>query len=489
MPPRPPAGISVRDLLDQVDPEGGLAPCGIQQVLLGSGVIATVPETVQALLAADQRSGTDGRPGRPRVVLLVDATRIERNGQDVKDLVESLLGERFQVRRTVLDDGHPTLHVTDAVVEHATAATTGADAVVALGGGTISDIGKLSARGTTAGGRPALVTVQTAASVDGFTNDMSVLLRDGVKRTVASRWPDAVIADAETVAGAPKRMSRAGYGEMTSMLVSPADWRLAQLIGIDETYDDRVIRILDAVGSSRHEWSGGVGNGDPDAIAALTWALAVRGVAGGVAGTTAALSGVEHLVSHMLDQHHGAQHLPMGLHGAQVGVASVVAAAAWELLVERLAHGSAALDDSALDLDRARDRVEGAFAPLDPSGGIAEECWRDYSAKLVDLTRLRPGVAALLDSWPLHELDLLRLARPSADIASGLRAAGAATTFAELDPVVPDELARWAVENCGLMRRRFTVVDLLTLLGWWSEKDVDEVFARAAASVASREEG
>jgi glycerol dehydrogenase-like iron-containing ADH family enzyme len=53
--------------------------------------------------------------------------------------------------------------------------------------------------------------------VDGYTDDVSVILRGGVKRTVPSRWPDVVIADAETIAGAPPVMNRAGYGEMTSM--------------------------------------------------------------------------------------------------------------------------------------------------------------------------------------------------------------------------------------------------------------------------------
>ena len=38
---------------------------------------------------------------------------------------------------------------------------------------------------------------------------------------------------------------------------------------------------------------------------------------------------------------------------------------------------------------------------------------------------------------------------------------------------------RWAVTNAPLMRNRFTVLDLLLLLGWWSPDDVQEVLDRA----------
>ena len=82
-------------------------------------------------------------------------------------------------------------------------------------------------------------------------------------------------------------------------------------------------------------WSGDLGD-DPDATGRLARALAVRGIATGISGGTACLSGVEHLVSHMLDMSNGAAHRPIGLHGEQVGAAGVIAAAAWQLLFDRL---------------------------------------------------------------------------------------------------------------------------------------------------------
>ena len=123
--------------------------------------------------------------------------------------------------------------------------------------------------------------------MDGYTDNVSVMLKGGVKRTVPSVWPNVVVADAETVAGAPARMNRAGYGEMTSMYVAPADWRLAAIVGVDPSYHRAPVALLAAIGGRLDACAPGVRTGDPHAVQELTWALAVRGIATGVAGTTA----------------------------------------------------------------------------------------------------------------------------------------------------------------------------------------------------------
>lgn len=475
-------------LLHEVDPHAELSPCGLTDLVIGGEATGEVGPLLDRLLAA--RAGAPGGSapagpgGRARVVLLVDATPIRRDGVDLKDRVQRELAERFDVVRHVLDDGHPQLHVVDEVVAEARAAVTGADAVVALGGGTISDIAKLAAT-LTSGPAPVLMALQTAASVDGFTDDVSVVLRDGVKRTVASRWPDAVVADGRTIADAPPAMNRAGFGEMTSMLVAPADWRLACLVGTDTTYKQASVDLLALVGADIDDWAPGVRTAEPASLEALTRALALRGVVTGVSGTTAVLSGVEHLVSHMLDQHHSQDHQPLGLHGAQVGVAGVLAAAAWELLLERLAADP---DRRTLPVETLRERgriaVGDAFDRIDPSGRVAVECWGDYSRKLDALAAAPGRLDAVVADWATHAPRLRGLVRSSAAMAAWLGAAGAPLTFADLDPVVSPELGRWALSHCALMRNRFTVVDLLTSLGWWADADVDEVLRRAEHAVA-----
>jgi glycerol-1-phosphate dehydrogenase [NAD(P)+] len=473
-----------RRIVAEADPDGALPPCKMRSVRIGSHHWSAVAAAVSELL--DSGGAGTGNGTRPSVALLMDRTPIRRNGEEIKPAIEAALAERFEVRRIVLDDGHPELHASEAVIEQATAAVSGATAVVSIGGGTITDIGKVASAAT--GGVP-LVVVQTAASVDGFTDDVSVLLRNGVKRTTPSRWPDIVLADVDTVDQAPIAMNVAGFGELNSMFTAPADWLLAALLGVDTSYHLAPIRVLEEVGSGVADWSVDLGR-SPEATARLTRALAIRGIATGISGGTACLSGVEHLVSHMLDLSNGAAHQPIGLHGAQVGAASVVAAAAWQLLFDRLESADRAALAGRLATGRLtsdEDTVRLAFDGVDPSGGVATECWSDYSKKAAALDRQRAELLGVMKDWPSAAARLRPLVRTPHELAHGLVAAGATARLTDLPWVTGAEHATWAVTNCAYMRNRLTVIDLLVALGWWSSTDVTEVLEMAEHAVEEAE--
>lgn len=414
-----------------------------------------------------------------KVIILVDSTTILRDGEDLKAKIADLLVENFSVETYVLgDDAH--LLANEASLDLATEAVRSAECVVTIGGGTITDIGKVA---TNRNGDIPLVVVQTAASVDGFTDNVSVILKNGVKRTVPSRWPNAVLADTVTIAGAPRAMNTAGFGEVLSLYTAPADWYLASLLGLDSTFHETPRDLLLAFAGDVSEWGNGLSDGDSASVEQLTRVLAIRGIGTGVAGTTACLSGVEHVISHMLDMYSGSHHLPIGLHGAQVGVASLIGAAAWQLLFERLGEGAPALDfptDDELEL-----RVRSAFDWCDPTGEKGAECWAGYSAKLADWRENKPRALAVLQDWKDYE-PVFSGSLPTPDtLSSGLRIAGAPSQPAQLGEWVTADVWKWAVLNCLFMRDRFTVVDLLFFYGWWTAEDVDLVIARAAsASVA-----
>ena len=131
----------------------------------------------------------------------------------------------------------------------------GTGCLVTLGSGTITDLGKLVSRET---GVP-LVAVQTAASVNGFSDDLSVVLRAGAKRTVASTYPAALVIDHRVLAGAPVALSRAGLGECVGALVAPADWLLAAAVGADPTYDPEIVSSYHRPAGELMGIAGGVG--------------------------------------------------------------------------------------------------------------------------------------------------------------------------------------------------------------------------------------
>ena len=130
--------------------------------------------------------------------------------------------------------------------------------------------------------------------------------------------------------------------------------------------------------------------------------MTLTGIAMGVAGRTAPLSGTEHLFSHLLDMDAGLANRPLSFHGAQVGVASVLAATIWHDTLDRLDPALLLQDRSYPEPSTVERRVRAAFEPLDATGRMADECWRDVATKLDRWHRARPSVEVAAQVWDRH---------------------------------------------------------------------------------------
>lgn len=445
----------LRRALQGLDPEQRLSPLGIGRIEISETAHLHVAEAMaEALSNAGKSSVTD-------IVILTDRTPIARNGELLSALVKAQLNGRFPARIAILDDGHDKLHADETVLAIAADRAKGADAIVTVGSGTMTDIGKIAAERN--GGLPH-IAVQTAASVDGFTDNVSVILRNGVKRTVPSRWPSAVLADVTTIAGAPREMNTAGFGEAISLFTAPADWYLSYLLGLDHTFHPASLAMLQAAAAEPPVWASGIAKGEPLATRELTRLLALRGIVSGVSDTTACLSGVEHVISHMLDLHHAANHQAIGLHGAQVGVASLVAAKLWRHAIE-----TDVIDVSKLkrpDVAALEARIDKAFGHL--GSQIAEECKRDARAKHEKVAANWDRFVSVTTNWKTHARDFDKLVQKSETLRTALKDSGSPATFQALTPSISVDLTRWATANCFLMRNRFNLVDFLDMMGLWT---------------------
>jgi len=344
------------------------------------------------------------------------------------------------------------------------------DALLSVGSGTVVDIAKF------VGGELDLahVVIQTAASVNGFSDDQSVLLIDGVKRTTPSAWPRALLIDPYVVAEAPLAMTRAGLGDQLSMFSAAADWYLAAAVGIDVSYSSTPLSMMRREAGAMWQYADDLGRGDHQAVDLLASSLAVGGIAMGVAGRTAPSSGTEHVISHLLEMQAGASGTPVASHGATVGVASIAAVMLWQRIRERLHDGDWRADASNI---ATRERVLAAFARLDDSGAAANECWNAYEKKATWIHRNLEQVSGVIAHWADHDFEVDELLMTPSFVAGTLLRAGAPWTFDELEPAPEPEVVTWALANCHLMRDRFTVVDLADLIGAWRDEDVASLLA------------
>ncbi len=439
-----------------------LRPVGLRRVHIGASALDRLPTTVDELLAG----------GLGEVVLLRDDVAKQIGNRDLHAVVHTALGPVAAVRALVLAGDHGVVHADEATVERVVAGAAGAAVLVTVGSGTLTDLGKVAA----AAHRVPHVVVQTAASVNGFADDQSVLLRFGVKRTVPSGWPHTLIIDADILAAAPAALNRAGVGDMLSMFTAPADWLLASSVGFPAGYHQTPVDLVRPHGDLLLSLAPKLAVADPHALAVLAELLTLSGVSMGAAGCTSPSSGMEHLISHLLDMHAGAHGRLADSHGAQVGVGSLVATAMWTRV--RAALDAGAVDDVRLPDERdARRRVDEAFTRLDSTGRTAAECWSGYQVKLRQLEMLRPRLRWLVDNWAGVRGQFDRLLVDTARLTGALDVLGAPRRFADLSPGYPPDVARWAITNAHLMRDRFTIADLADLLGLGGSAGTEAVLA------------
>lgn len=448
-------------------PDGtGLAPIGLESVLLGEGAIETLPDAVAALVGGGGRSGP--------VAVLSDLTPKRYRSGELLEFVTRSVASSTGVRGVFVGSPGHNAHADESTVAEATRDCDGASCLVAVGSGTVADIGKVIAAATGL----AYVIVQTADSVNGFADDRSVLLLNGVKRTMTSTWATVLVADVDVLVDAPAAMNAAGLADLIAMFTAPADWYLANLLGMDHSYSPTVVALAREQGPSLLEAAPLVPTADRAALGKIAAALTLSGISMGIAGTTAPCSGMEHVVSHLLEMAAVKSGGEAALHGSQVGVSSIVASLLWQRVLDELADGGLSRV-TVPDPAESESVVRAAFSEVDPSGEMAEECWRDYGRKLARWARASERVELAAGQWPSHATALSHLLAQPEAIAAALRSAGAPASFGELDPPADEVSARWAVASCHLMRDRFSVADMACFLGIFDEALVDELLGRA----------
>lgn len=397
------------------------------------------------------------------VVLLTDETPKHADGRDLVIWAGELIGEH---RHVVVCSAHGSVVLDKATVDSTVSAVGSVGLIVSLGSGTITDLGKVvSARS----GAP-LVAVQTAASVNGFSDPLSVLVIGGAKRTKPSAWPAALVIDDRVIDAAPPFLNRSGVGDAIAIWSAPADWLLACSVGLDGPFlPEAVDPVLTAVEHLA----------DPDpAVArqALIESLTVGGQMIGVADSTAPLSGSEHLTSHILDMAAMARGVEHDLHGAQVGVATVVCTALWHEVRESTSLFDRPWADLHYPAD-LEDRVRTTWSALDPSGALGEECWTAVARKIAAWDASNKG-DCYSNRAALVERLFGYVGTPERSAAT-LKHWGAASTFAELTPAVTPEQVLWTLLALPYMRDRLTLPDLLVMTGEWHDELIRRVLARA----------
>ncbi|MBQ4638255.1 MAG: sn-glycerol-1-phosphate dehydrogenase [Clostridia bacterium] len=192
---------------------------------------------------------------------------------------------------------------------------TNCDFIIAVGGGVINDVCKMVAK---VSGLRQLI-LGTAPSMDGFASNSGSMIHDGIKVTIYTPCPVAIIADTEIMRNAPMLLLQAGLGDMLAKYVSVCEWRISNII-TGEYFCPEIAQLMRNAVKKIVENADKLASRDADAVGAVVEGLILSGLAMGFAKVSRPASGLEHYFSHIWEMYALEKHTPESLHGIQVGI-------------------------------------------------------------------------------------------------------------------------------------------------------------------------
>jgi glycerol-1-phosphate dehydrogenase [NAD(P)+] len=405
-----------------------------RKVVIDAGAATRVPDELPTLI-----------PGK-RILLVADLRTWEAAGKRLAGaLGPSYTVECCLIREPI--DGH--IHASLELADELNASfPDDFDIIAAVGSGTVNDLSKEIAHRRR---RPYFVFA-TAASMNGYTSAIVALFEDGLKITRMASPPVAVFADPEVLVAAPHELALAGLGDLVSKPFCGCDWKIASLIR-DEYHCPMPDRLLSGPFEKALEVFPLLAENDPDAITELFRLLLVSGLSMAITGTSSPASGGEHLLSHYWDMERLRHGREINLHGAQVGVASLVVDTLYQRIVD-YDFGLARFVPNPSH-EEARREVERIF------GSIAPAVWPQWQAKME--ARTERDLERLCEHEATIKAEIQRTLAVGAKVRRALSAAGAPIRASQLG-IGAAELGA-AIRHGRLIRNRYTVLDVAAELG------------------------
>ncbi len=317
-----------------------------------------------------------------------------------------------------------------------------ADFFLAVGSGVINDLTKWVSFDR----RIPYAVVATAASMNGYTAANVATCIKGVKGLFFARSPFAVFAEPRVIEEAPFEMTAAGFGDQMAKPISTADWIMNHFL-FEEYFCSTCSEMITHLETQYMAYPEKIKARDPESVRALLQSLLYSGIAMSLVGSSAPASGGEHMLSHTLDMIALTYQQPHDLHGKQVGLGCIFAAALYEKILE---------------IETPMWKSPPAKIDRDFWGPIADAVAYEYAQKQSSLQKMRDKLSDV-DTWQLFLEQLKPRLRSPQQIKEALQAAGAVHCIADLKCSAEQVLT--ALHHQHEIRKRVTVIDLAWSLG------------------------
>ncbi|MBA4336586.1 hypothetical protein C0416_02310 [bacterium] len=396
------------------------------------------------------------------VMLVMDDTRMFAGGVEIKKEIEEGFFKReinfkkFVFKSSDYSDGmvHADWENVDKVKKELKEGL----CVVSVGSGTVTDISKHAIHTffEESGIKVPFVVVQTANTVTAFTSNIAVLLKDGVKRTYPSTYPDYVISDTEILKDAPFELTQAGFGDLLARYVSYADWYIGYKCKNLDKYTEVPKTLLDEMLDYLVKNAGKIKEGDDYAHAVLTKALLNAGISMSIVGMSTPISGFEHVISHVLDMVCGINKEQPMLHGIQVGIATLFVAYAYEAMLD---ENDILKKLTFPEWNEVEEKIKREFFAKGFSNDSVLEMIADYKIKYDKWIESKKDIIEFFKFWDSEKKIIRGLIKSGDEIKSALKEIGINISTRAF----PKEM-EFAFLSAHFIRRRFTLADLFFFL-------------------------
>ena len=458
--------VTLRAALKDADPENKLCPIKMDRIYIRKQAIELLPK-----IAGEYTKSK-------KLLMVTDMTPYYRGDTSLKEMIYFLLSQSYDVAWLALDNHDRILHAVDeeSMKIQEAIREKKVDCVIGIGGGTVTDLCKDAT--FEADETIPLIIVQTALSVNAFSDGISIMLKNGVKSSLPTRYPTVLVIDLDVIEKAPMERNLSGYGDVMATWTAPVDWYLACRMGMNHTYNDASCDILRTQNAELLDQSDLLARRNPDTLELLARVLTLSGLSMGIAGESCPASGTEHIITHLLDMSADKMNRDVAFHGAQVSIGTIFTAIAWDILLKEFKPGEIDVERCFPTEESMKPLVYKAFEWIKKE--TADECWSGYQKKLANWKSNKESFRNLLDDWDEFKEDIQKQVVSPEYLCRQMHAAGAPTHYSQMTPPIDAATARWALRDCHLYRNRFTLSDFLFYIGWWNEKFIERLIERAA---------
>jgi len=398
---------------------------------LGKGALEYLPEVLEKSF-----------PGLP-AFLVADENTWAVAGNKAEKL---LLAAGKKIAGKYIFPGSPRLHPEYDHCEMLAAKFPEKCVPVAIGSGVINDLTKCGA--SLKGLR--YCCVPTACSVDGFTAAGAALVVKGTKKTVKCPAPKALCADVDILATAPPEMFASGFADLLTKVPAGADWVIADIVGEEPIRKD----VWDLIQGNIRKWIA-----DKDDMLAVFDGLAATGYSMQMYQESRPASGAEHLFSHVWEMEGLTKDGEDVSHGFKVGVGLLASTLLMEYILEHsfdelkpLMKPGLSESERSAEIDELLKKGCYGTAPKITALG------KHLTGKALDERRELIG-----NVWKTMQERIRERLMPYTQAKAMLESAGCPVTIHAIG--LDKEQFLHGIKTAQLIRRRYTVLDLLYELG------------------------